>query len=74
MMLADGSPPTAIKVPYSCTACSLMSLLSAILSTLALNDVEKRQSSGSVTAIAHSDTVTSQTTDIVRLTLHLVTV
>jgi len=69
MMLADGpssSSPALIKLPYSCTACSLMNLLSAILSSLALTDAEKRHSSGNVAAIAHSDTVTSQTTDIVR--------
>jgi len=68
-MLADGpssSSPPVIKLPYSSTACSLMSLLSAILSTLALTDGEKRHSSGSVTAIANADTVTSQATDIVR--------
>jgi len=68
-MLADGpssSSPAVIKVPYSSTACGLMNLLSAIFSSLALTDAEKRHSSGNVAAIAHGDTVTSQTTDIVR--------
>ena len=69
MMLADGpsnSSPPIIQLPYSSTACSLMNLLSAVLSTLGLSDAEKRLSSGSVTAVANADTVTSQTTDIVR--------
>jgi len=72
MMLADGpsngSPPV-IKLPYSSTACSLMSLLSAMLATLALSDTEKRHSAGAVTAIANTDTIASQTTDIVRYCL-----
>jgi len=72
MMLADGpsngSPPV-IKLPYSSTACSLMNLLSAILATLALSDTEKRHSAGAVTAVANTDTIASQTTDIVRYIL-----
>jgi len=69
MVLADrptGSSLPVINVPYSSTACSLMSLLSAILSTLAVSDAEKRHSSSSVTAIANADSVTSQTSDIIR--------
>jgi len=70
MMLADGpgssSTLPVIKLPYSSTACSLMSLLSAILSTLSLSDAEKRHSSSGVAAVALTDTVASQTTDIVR--------
>ena len=46
-----------------------MSLLSAILATLALSDTEKRHSAGAVTAIANTDTIASQTTDIVRYCL-----
>jgi len=64
MMLADG--PGGISPPYSSTACSLMSLLSAILSTLALTDAEKRHSSSGVASMAGVDTIASQTTDIVR--------
>jgi len=69
MMLAEGpssSAPAVVKMPYSSTACSLMGLLSTILSSLALTDAEKRHSSGNVAAIAHADTVASQNTDIVR--------
>jgi len=69
MMLADGpssNSPPVIKLPYSSTACSLMNLLSAILSTLALTDAEKRHSSSSVVAIANADNVISQITDVVR--------
>jgi len=78
MMLADGScssSPPVNKLPYSSTACSLMNLLSAILSTLALSDAEKRHSSGTVTTIAIADTITSQTSDIVRslIAIHIFT-
>jgi len=69
MMLADGpnsSSPAGVKLSYSTTACSLMNLLSATLSSLAFTDAEKRHSSGNIAAIAHADTIASQTTDIVR--------
>jgi len=75
MMLADGpssSLPPVTKLPYVSTACSLMNLLSAMLSTLALTDAEKRRSSAGVAAVANADTIASQTTDIVRSLLLLI--